>query len=56
MNESNEDTAHSLIPIADFHRIFECVPTPCLILDTNFTIVAVNEAYLRDTPREALIK
>lgn len=49
MNEPSDGFAFSLIPIADFRRIFDFVPASCLILDTNFTIVAVNNAYLRDT-------
>ncbi|HSG21624.1 MAG TPA: diguanylate cyclase [Azonexus sp.] len=49
MSYSSEATAFSLIPIEDFRHIFEGVPIPLLILDTNFTIVAVNNAYLQDT-------
>jgi len=33
----------------DFRLFFESVPNPCLVLDTDFRIVAVNEAYLSAT-------
>lgn len=33
----------------DFKRIFESIPSPCLILGKNLVICAVNEAYLRAT-------
>ncbi|GFO53770.1 hypothetical protein GMSM_07770 [Geomonas sp. Red276] len=33
----------------DFRALFEAVPDPCLVLDREFVIVAVNEAYLKAT-------
>src|SRR5688500_3053285 len=41
--------------VIDFRPIFESAPTPFLLLRANqpdFTIVAVNDAYLRATGRE----
>lgn len=49
MNSPTESATFSLIPTGDFRPIFESVPISCLILDTNFTIVGANKAYLRDT-------
>ena len=43
------DARVTLVPAEDFRQIFEAVPTPCLILDPDFDIVAANAAYLRDT-------
>lgn len=34
-----------------FRRIFEAIPSPCLILAPDFTIVVANDAYLRVTAR-----
>jgi len=43
----------------DFQALFEATPAPYLVLkpDEKFTIVAVNEAYLRatKTQREAIV-
>ncbi|UFS69441.1 PAS domain-containing protein [Geomonas sp. RF6] len=36
-------------PPVDFQRVFEAVPDPCLLLDRNLRIVAVNEEYLKAT-------
>ncbi|WP_254886190.1 PP2C family protein-serine/threonine phosphatase [Streptomyces sp. NA02950] len=35
----------------DYEAIFEAIPTPVLILGRDLVIVAVNDAYLRDTQR-----
>jgi len=35
----------------EFRRIFEAVPSPCLILAPDFAIVAANDAYLSATAR-----
>jgi PAS domain-containing protein len=47
---------HGFAP-PDIQAIFNLVPKPCLILDSAFTIVAVNEAYLNATmtTREAIV-
>jgi len=41
----------------DFRNIFELVPKPCLVLDSAFTIVAVNDAYCSATmtTRDAIV-
>lgn len=49
MRAAKEGGPVYLIPVSDIRRVFDAVPTPCLILDTNLNIVAANEAYLRDT-------
>lgn len=49
MSARNEGEPVSLIPLADIRRVFDAVPTSCLILDPGLNIVAANEAYLRDT-------
>ena len=36
-------------PSSDFRQLFEAVPDPCLVLDTNLRIVSVNQAYLNAT-------
>lgn len=36
-------------PIPDFHVLFESTPVSCLILTPDLVIVAVTQAYLRDT-------
>lgn len=33
----------------DFRRLFESAPTLCLVLNPDFTIAAVTEAYLKAT-------
>jgi PAS domain S-box-containing protein len=43
------DTALPRTPDLDFRRLFEATPSPFLVLDPDFTIVAVNDAYLRAT-------
>jgi len=47
---------HTFAP-PDFQAIFELVPKPCLILDSAFTIVAVNDAYCSATmtTRDAIV-
>ncbi len=46
-----------IVPGLDFRRIFEGSPSPSLILAPDFTIVAVNDAYLEATltRREAIV-
>jgi PAS domain S-box-containing protein len=41
----------------DFEALFESLPSPYMVLDTNFDIVAINQAYLDMTvrPRESLL-
>ncbi|BAL22561.1 diguanylate cyclase domain-containing protein [Azoarcus sp. KH32C] len=39
----------SSIPAPDYQRVFEAVPTPCVILDRRFNIVGANDAYLQNT-------
>lgn len=44
--------AQEAVPIdGAFRRIFEAIPSPCLILAPDFTIVAANDAYLSATAR-----
>jgi two-component sensor histidine kinase len=45
------------IPQMDFEALFNSLPTPSMVMDTDFDIVAVNEAYLDVTMRlrESLI-
>ncbi|MEU8826023.1 SpoIIE family protein phosphatase [Streptomyces sp. NPDC048636] len=38
-------------PQIDYEALFEAIPTPVLILGRDLVIVAVNDAYLRDTQR-----
>jgi serine phosphatase RsbU (regulator of sigma subunit) len=45
----NVDTETRLIPSDDFRSIFEAAPGLNLILHTDFTIVAVSDAYLQAT-------
>lgn len=47
--DSQDKAVSSAIPGVDFRRIFEAVPTPCLVLGLSFKIVAANHAYLRVT-------
>lgn len=44
-------------PVTDYRAVFESTPDPSLVLDRDFMIVAVNEAYLRATmtTREGMI-
>src|SRR5690349_20842513 len=37
------------VPPSDYRLLFEAVPDPCLVLDRNLCLVAVNEAYLQAT-------
>jgi PAS domain S-box-containing protein len=37
------------VPTTDFSAVFHAVPDPCLLLDRNLAIVAVNDAYLKAT-------
>src|SRR5579863_7883870 len=37
------------VPIPDFRSLFESVPSLCLVLAPDLTIVAVSDAYLRAT-------
>ncbi len=41
----------------DFEAVFESLPTPLLVMDRDFTIVALNQAFLDATarPRDELI-
>jgi PAS domain S-box-containing protein len=41
----------------DFKAIFDCLPAPFLVMDRDFTIIAVNQAFLESTmrARETLI-
>lgn len=41
----NEEQLQSV----DFRRLFESAPTLCLVLNPDFTIAAVTEAYLKAT-------
>ena len=50
----NEDplipsTPENSLPISDFRLLFEAMPDPCLVLDTNLRIVSANRAYLNAT-------
>ncbi|WP_075793895.1 PAS domain-containing hybrid sensor histidine kinase/response regulator [Massilia putida] len=36
----------------DYRALFDAIPTPCLVLTPDFTIVAANEAYLRVSLKE----
>jgi PAS domain S-box-containing protein len=55
---SSKGAAHILENIGevinqiDFEAVFDSLPTPALILDADFTIVAMNRAYLEVTGRE----
>ena len=42
-------TAQNHPPTINFRRLFEAAPTPCLVLNPELTIVAVNDAYLEAT-------
>jgi signal transduction histidine kinase len=44
-------------PTLHYQRLFDAAPSPCLVLDANLIIVAVNEAYLAATAtdRSALL-
>jgi signal transduction histidine kinase len=57
---ASEEEQQGVIAIPEFHRLFDATPGPYLILalDTpHFTIVAVNDAYLRATltTRDAIV-
>lgn len=50
---SPHDGGFPSISKGDQRRIFDAVPTPCLVLDPHFTIVAANTAYLQVTMTES---
>jgi PAS domain S-box-containing protein len=45
------------VPVLDYQQLFEATPNPYLVVTPDFTIVAVNEAYLRAVKavRESLL-
>ena len=50
-------TRHPRLPLAlpetelDFEAVFNSLPTPLLVMDRDFTIVALNQAFLDATAR-----
>jgi PAS domain S-box-containing protein len=43
------DSRENSVPAPNFRALFESTPDPCLVLDRNLRIVAVNHAYLQST-------
>lgn len=41
-----------LVKRMDFEAVFNCLPTPTMVMDANFNIVAMNQAYLDVTGRD----
>jgi signal transduction histidine kinase len=54
---TQDTTAQRHDPTLHYQRLFDAAPSPCLVLDANLVIVAVNEAYLAATAtdRSALL-
>ena len=46
---TQDTTAQRHDPTLHYQRLFDAAPSPCLVLDANLIIVAVNEAYLTAT-------
>ena len=46
------DSSKAAVPSSDYRVLFESVPDPCLVLDPELRIVAVNMAYLAATMTE----
>lgn len=51
------DTGEPTVPVNNYRLLFDSVPDPCLVLDPELEIVAVNDAFLRATltKREEII-
>ena len=49
MTNASEDASDTTGDSPDFRALFEKTPGSCLVLDTNFAIAAVNDAYCKAT-------